>query len=127
MSHVNFKKWQCYMSLSFFSPQCHMSNLLNEYVACHYILAPMSHVTKPNVEIKKCPYRRVDFREEEIRTRICTIHEDREPPRGYNHPLYARGRIWPEYVHTRTEIDLVHITIHYMHEVVILCLRPCNI
>ena len=30
--------------------------------------------------------------EEDICTRIYTKHEDREPPRAYNHPLYTRGR-----------------------------------
>ena len=34
----------------------------------------------------------IKYREEDIRTRIYTIHEDREPPRAYNHPLYTRGR-----------------------------------
>ena len=36
MSHVDFKKWQCRMSLSLYFPQCHMSNLRKGYVPCHY-------------------------------------------------------------------------------------------
>ena len=36
--------------------------------------------------------------EEDIRTRIYTIQEDREGPRTYNH---ARGRFKPKSVHTR--------------------------
>ena len=40
MSHVKFKKWQCRMSLSLISPQCHMSNLRKGYVLCHYHFYP---------------------------------------------------------------------------------------
>ena len=36
MSHIDFKKWQCHMSLSLIFPQCHMSNLRKGYVPCHY-------------------------------------------------------------------------------------------
>ena len=41
MSHVNFKKWQCRMSLSLiFLNQCHMLNLRYDYVPCHYMCSP---------------------------------------------------------------------------------------
>ena len=39
MLHVDFKKCPCRMShvsVAYF-PQCHMSNLRNKHVACHYL------------------------------------------------------------------------------------------
>ena len=36
MSHVDFKKWQCHMSLSLIFLHVTMSNLRHGHVACHY-------------------------------------------------------------------------------------------
>ena len=44
MSHVDFngiiKKWQCLHVSDVYFPQCHKSNLRNDYVPCHYIFSP---------------------------------------------------------------------------------------
>ena len=62
MSHGDFKKWQCHMSLS----RIYLTFMLNEkamshvnilFSPCHMSLSPMSHV-----ECKKCPCRPVNFR-----------------------------------------------------------------
>ena len=66
MSHVDFKTWQCRMSLSlllvypmshveFKNRLCHMS--LQFLGRCRMSLSPMAHV-----EFKKCPCRPVNFR-----------------------------------------------------------------
>ena len=46
MSHVDFKKWHCRMSLSLNCfPQCHMHVDFKEgYVQCQYTFYTMSHV-----------------------------------------------------------------------------------
>ena len=33
-------QWQCNMSLLLIFPQCHMLNLRNKYVPCHYSFSP---------------------------------------------------------------------------------------
>ena len=40
MSHVEFNKWQCRMSLSPTNPYVRLSNLRNDNVACHYWFTP---------------------------------------------------------------------------------------
>ena len=39
MSHVEFKKMAMSQVSVAYCPQCHMSNLRNEYVPCHYIFS----------------------------------------------------------------------------------------
>ena len=64
MSHVDFKKWQCHMSLSLIFPNvtCRIYEKAMSHVTvisspCRMSLSPMSHV-----EFKKVPCRAVDFR-----------------------------------------------------------------
>ena len=64
MSHVDFKKWQCCMSLSliFSNVTCQnqekaLSHVTIIFSPCRMSLSPMSHV-----KFKKCPCRPVDFR-----------------------------------------------------------------
>ena len=61
MSHVDFKKLQCHMSLSpiFYSVTCPMLLYVYHHVTCHYAL----YVTY--VEFKKWPCHPVDFRDQE--------------------------------------------------------------
>ena len=61
MSHVDFKKWQCPMSLSLIFHICHMSNLRKGYVpyviiilapvACHIALYHMSNLRNAHVAL----------------------------------------------------------------------------
>ena len=45
MSHVEFKKWQCRMSLSLIN-RCLLSNVRNGNVACHYRFSPSCRVAR---------------------------------------------------------------------------------
>ena len=61
MSHVNFKKWQCHVSLSLIVPsvpyvECKKMSLYFD-PSCRMSLSPMLHV-----EFKKSSCRPVDFR-----------------------------------------------------------------
>ena len=70
MSPVDFKKWQCHMSLSLIYAHvaylcpCRMSNLRNDYVACRYLFLSrrMSLSLMTPDDFKKGPCRRVEFR-----------------------------------------------------------------
>ena len=65
MSHVNFKKWQCRMSLLLFSP---MSHVEFKKGLCHmslYFVPPCRMSLSPGMsrdELKNCPCRPVDLR-----------------------------------------------------------------
>ena len=64
MSHVDFQKWQCLISVAYF-PQTHMSNIkkllgsmsLHFEAPCRMTLSPMAHI-----KFKKCSCRPVDLR-----------------------------------------------------------------
>ena len=67
MSHLDFKKWQCRMSLSliFAKITCRikeraMSHVTIFFTACHMSVSLMLHV-----QFQKCPCRPVDFRGQE--------------------------------------------------------------
>ena len=67
VSPVDLKKMAMSHVIVAYFPQCHMSNLREGYVYCHYyiIFNPLSYVTigpMSHVEFKKCPCRPVDFR-----------------------------------------------------------------
>ena len=63
MSQVDFKKWQCHMSLSLIFPNATrriekaMSHVTIFFSPCRISLSPMSHV-----EFKKCSRHPVGFR-----------------------------------------------------------------
>ena len=64
MSHVDFKKWQCRMSLSHIFPNvtCQIQEKAVSHVAIMFSLGRMSLSQMSNVEFKKWPCRPVEFR-----------------------------------------------------------------
>ena len=64
MSHVDFKKWQCHMSLSllFLYVICRIYETRMSYNYVSIFWTNLSHVTNPNVRFKKWPCRPVKFR-----------------------------------------------------------------
>ena len=77
MSHVDFKKWQCRMSLLLIFLNVPYRIQDYDYVPCHYIFSPISHVTKPYVscDFKKCLCRPADFRGPGPSSKPCYVSD----------------------------------------------------